>query len=109
MDMQAYQEQVKRTCATTEDKETLKLALIGMQGELGEIAEPLKKYLWSGHALPAPSHLKDEIGDLIWYIATLCNALGIDLTEAVQRNIQKLQVRYPEGFSVERSLNRANW
>lgn len=107
MNMQEYQEHVKRTCATTEHEETIKLALIGLQGELGEIAEPLKKYLWGGHALPARSSLKDEIGDLLWYLATLCNTLNIDLEQVMQRNIEKLRQRYPDGFPFERSLNRA--
>lgn len=83
----------------------MKLTLIGMQGELGEIAEPIKKYLYSGHALDT-SHIEQEIGDFLWYLANLCNSVGIDMQHAMQRNIEKLEKRYPDGFSSERSIHR---
>lgn len=98
MNIQEYQNAVRRTCATSEQAETLKLALIGLQGELGEIAEPIKKYLWSGHELDC-SHIQDEVGDTLWCLATLCNALGISLGDAMIENIEKLHRRYPDGFT----------
>jgi NTP pyrophosphatase (non-canonical NTP hydrolase) len=100
-----YQQLAGRTLATTEQAETMKLALIGMQGELGEISEPIKKYLYSGHPLDT-SHLEQEVGDFLWYLANLCNSAGIDMQNAMQRNIEKLEKRYPDGFSCERSINR---
>lgn len=101
-----YQERVKRTCAATEHEDIIKLSLIGMQGELGEIAEPLKKYIWNGHPLEIPSLIL-EIGDLLWYLATLCNLFEIDLEQVMESNIEKLQKRYPDGcFSTEASQHR---
>ncbi len=105
MDLNEYQENVKRTCVTTDREDTIKLALVGLQDELGEIAGPLKKHLWHGHNLDV-AHVQDEIGDLLWYLATLCHALSISLEDAIQGNIEKLNRRYPDGFSSERSLNR---
>ncbi len=105
MKVSEYQECVKRTCAATEHEDIIKLALIGMAGELGEIAEPLKKYLWGDHSF-ARSDLKNEIGDLLWYLATLCNTFNIDLEQVMQLNIEKLQRRYPDGFSAEMSQHR---
>lgn len=105
MNVQTYQQAVKRTCTTTQEQETIKLALIGLQDELGEVAGPLKKYLWHGHPLDI-THLQDEIGDVLWYLTTLCNTLGIDLEQVIQANIDKLAKRYPDGFSSERSLHR---
>lgn len=104
MNVIEYQEAVERTCATT-GLDVLKLAVIGLSGELGEIAEPVKKHLWGNHALDR-AHLQEEIGDFCWYLATLCNGLGISLAEALQQNIEKLQHRYPDGFSVEMSQHR---
>lgn len=101
----AYQEAVKRTCATRDRDDTTKLALIGLQDELGEIAGPIKKYLWHGHSLDL-NHIQDEVGDFLWYLATLCNSLDISLEDAIQGNIEKLRERYPNGFSTERSINR---
>ena len=107
MNLHEYQAAVGRTCATTDLQETMKLALVGLQDELGEIAGPLKKYLWHGHVLDR-AHLQDEVGDVLWYLATLCNALGIALAEAFEDNIEKLRRRYPDGFSTERSLTRSS-
>ncbi len=74
MNIADYQDAVQRTCVTTDRDDTIKLALIGLQGELGEIADPLKKHLWHGHEVDL-AHLQDEIGDVMWYLATLCTAL----------------------------------
>jgi NTP pyrophosphatase (non-canonical NTP hydrolase) len=106
VDTRDYQQAVGRTLVVTEPVRVMDLALLGMLGELGEIAEPVKKYLYSGHALDVP-HVEEEIGDLLWYLANLCNVLGIDMQHAMQRNIEKLQRRYPDGFEVARSIHRA--
>lgn len=50
--------------------------------------------------------LKKELGDVLWYIACCASALDVDLDEIGQLNIEKLQNRYPNGFSKEDSLNR---
>jgi NTP pyrophosphatase (non-canonical NTP hydrolase) len=103
--VQEYQQVVSRTLAVTEPVRVMDLALLGMLGELGEIAEPVKKYLYSGHVLDV-SHVEEEIGDLLWYLANLCNVLGIEMQHAMQRNIEKLQQRYPDGFEAARSISR---
>jgi NTP pyrophosphatase (non-canonical NTP hydrolase) len=106
MNLSEYQVAITRTCATTDPQDTLKLALVGLFDELGEIAGPLKKYLWQGHDLDM-AHLQEEVGDVLWYLATLCNALGLSLEEALAGNLQKLERRYPDGFSCAASLNRS--
>ncbi len=50
-----------------------------------------------------------EIGDFLWYLATLCNTLDISLSETLIRNIEKLARRYPDGFSPERSIHLTKW
>jgi NTP pyrophosphatase (non-canonical NTP hydrolase) len=48
-----------------------------------------------------------ELGDVMWYIAQGCIALGVDFNEILERNVQKLTSRYPEGtFDVYYSENR---
>ena len=106
MKLYEYQQAVKRTCATSDPHETIKLALVGLQDELGELAGPLKKYLWHGHADLDRVHLQDEVGDVLWYLATLCNALDISLEDALEGNVEKLRRRYPDGFSTQSSLHR---
>lgn len=43
---------------------------------------------------------------MLWFIAELCTAEGLDMYEIMQANIAKLVARYPEGFDVDRSINR---
>lgn len=81
-------------------------ALHGMVGEIGEIHSMYQK-MYQGHPIDQ-KELKKEVGDLLWFIAEFCTAKGWDLDEVATMNIDKLKARYPEGFEVERSLNREN-
>ena len=78
---------------------------MGLCGESGEVIDLLKKHLSQGHDLNKEKMI-EEIGDVAWYIAEIAYALNVDLETVLTKNIEKLKKRYPEGFSVERSLNR---
>ena len=43
---------------------------------------------------------------MLWYVAEAAEAMGFDLSEIGQHNIDKLRRRYPDGFDAERSLHR---
>jgi len=78
---------------------------IGICTEGGELLDALKKHIYYGKELDKVNII-EEIGDVLWYIALICNALGISLEEVMQKNIEKLQIRYPEHFSEENALFR---
>lgn len=79
---------------------------LGLSGEAGELNDLVKK--WIFHKKPLDrEHMKKEIGDVCWYIADICHSMGFDLGEIFQMNIDKLKVRYPEGFSEQRANNRS--
>ena len=106
MNLDEYQEAAKRPAKQfIEWKEALCDFGMGVSGEAGEIANYLKKVVFHEHPLD-PGKLEEEIGDVLWYIAMLCNYTGLSLSAIPQKNIEKLQKRYPEGFSPERSLQR---
>ena len=106
MDMNEYQELAARTINKELNEEQVILhSLHLMASEVGEI-HGLYQKVYQGHAFNA-EHLQKEIGDLLWGIAELCTAYGWTLDEVCQMNIDKLVARYPEGFKVERSINRA--
>lgn len=48
------------------------------------------------------------MGDVLWYVAMMCESFGWNMDEIMQMNVDKLKARYPEGFSVDRSLHRAD-
>lgn len=79
--------------------------LMGLCGESGECIDILKKVMFQGHKLDA-EHLKEELGDVAWYLALSSYAVGYDLESVMKANIEKLQKRYPEGFETEKSVNR---
>lgn len=73
-------------------------ASIGISGEAGEIASQIQKWLYYGKELDTVN-LLEEIGDSLWYIAEMCEALGTTMEEVMKRNIEKLQKRYPEKYT----------
>lgn len=103
----SYQEQARRTL--NEDgkdfEQMVSHMLMGIQGETGEVADLFKKYFHQGHDLDT-GKVVEELGDVMFYIANLCNVMGVPLQEVCEGNIAKLKKRYPEGFSSERSVNR---
>lgn len=42
----------------------------------------------------------------MWYAAILCEGIGTTMEEVMQKNIDKLKKRHPDGFEAERSVNR---
>jgi len=78
---------------------------LGICGEAGEAIEIVKKAVFHGHALKV-DQLKKELGDILWYVAMCCNAIGTDMETVMQINLVKLQERYPEGFSEQASQSR---
>lgn len=77
-------------------------AVIGMMGEVGELAGTLERWLHYGQGLDLVN-VKEELGDLMWYVALACNALGIKLDDVMFSNIQKLRARFPEKFDQEKA------
>ena len=47
-----------------------------------------------------------ELGDVAWYLAEAATALDISLEDIFQANIDKLKMRYPDGFETKKSLVR---
>lgn len=86
-------------------KDVLINGVMGLCGESGEAIDIVKKHLAQGHELDKEK-LAKELGDVAWYLAETATAIGYDLEDIFQMNIDKLKKRYPEGFSVEKSVNR---
>ena len=107
--MDEYQRQAMRTSIHPRGAcghHSLAWNALGLAGEAGEVADEIKKIVGHGHALDKDK-LAKEIGDVCWYIAALCNDLGINLSDVAQANIDKLWKRYPGGFSQDASRNRS--
>ncbi len=86
-------------------KDVLINGVMGLCGEAGEAIDIVKKHLAQGHELDREKLIK-ELGDVAWYLAETAYALEVPLEEVLQRNIDKLKARYPEGFDKACSINR---
>lgn len=110
LSLDAYQVYAERT-AGKDLSFTLDLAVcaLGLAGEAGEVADLIKKVVGHGHPLDEATKKKlaKELGDVAWYLAVVSLRLGFPLSHVCMTNVEKLRARYPEGFSTERSLNRA--
>ena len=105
----AYQDNAGRTSGAwsemDQDKARVAIAAMGLTGESGELVDYLKKWVGHGHKLDT-ENVEKELGDVLWYVAELCNALGLDMDKIAQKNVEKLKARYPDGFSQAASINR---
>ena len=90
--------------------ERLTTSRVGLAAESGEFLEIIKKMVFQGKPWNDANreHLIIELGDVMWYVAQACMALDIDFDEVIERNVQKLEKRYPGGhFDISDSENRA--
>ena len=108
MDINEYQKEAM-TLLNPEipQRDVLLNALMGLCGESGEAIDLMKKHLFQGHELDREKLIK-ELSDVAWYLAEAATGLDIDLSEVLQRNLDKLHARYPKGFDTERSQRREN-
>ena len=83
------------------------IAALGLAGEAGETADYIKEVVGHGHTADA-DRIAKEIGDVLWYCASLCDEYGLDLQAVAEANIAKLRKRFPDGFSSADSIARVD-
>ena len=106
MNVNDYQKFAMRTLnPEIEKKELILNAAMGLCGESGEVIDLVKKHLFQGHDLDDEKLIK-ELGDVAWYLAEAATALNVNLSEILEKNIKKLENRFPDGFNSNRSINR---
>ena len=83
-------------------------AALGLNGEASEFSEIVKKCIFQGKEYDdtTKNKLKDELSDVMWYIAQGCIALDNIIEELMDINMAKLKDRYPTGFDKDKSNAR---
>jgi len=71
-------------------------ACIGMSGELGEVHDAIKKYVFHGKPLDKVKII-EELGDRIWYDTAFLALMDISLADVLTANKVKLDSRYADG------------
>lgn len=99
MDFADYQRAAQRTAVYGEHNRVVYPAL-GLASEAGEVAGKIKKVLrdQGGDFDAAPvDAIRDELGDVLWYLAVLAADLGLSLDGIAARNVEKLAARQERG------------
>ena len=97
MHFQDYQAEATRTDQyDAADEEGLVVTLLGLAGEVGSVLTEYKKYLRDGGAhVRYHDRVAEELGDVLWYLATVASRFGMDLGEIAAHNLAKVQDRWP--------------
>lgn len=98
MTLDEYQQAALETAVYPEEYRIIYPAL-GMTGEAGEVADKVKKVIrdYGSFTDERKHEIVKEIGDVLWYCATLANDLGYTLEEVGIMNIEKLKSRKERG------------
>lgn len=93
--------------AITSQQADILHATLGIAGESGELVDAVKKSIIYNKPFDLVN-FKEELGDILWYIALGCHAVGVDMEDIMQANIDKLKKRYPEKYSDAAAIERAD-
>ncbi|MBQ3186579.1 MAG: nucleoside triphosphate pyrophosphohydrolase family protein [Alistipes sp.] len=95
MTLKEYQEHALETAIYPAESRII-YPTLGLTGEAGEVADKVKKIIRDNHKEFTPekrAEIMKEIGDVLWYCATLSHDLGYTLDEVAQTNVDKLRSR----------------
>jgi NTP pyrophosphatase (non-canonical NTP hydrolase) len=93
--MKDFEKLCRRTLSSDEMVELH--CAVGVSTEAGELLDAYKKHVFYGRELDA-RNVREEIGDMLWYLGVMCDEVGYSIDKAQEDVIVKLSKRYPDGF-----------
>ena len=94
MNHEEYQTRTRDTAMYPKEQALVYLGL-GLTSEAGEVAGKIKKLI-RDKGINTMDTI-DEIGDVFWYLARLCDELGFSAEAVLSRNLDKLYDRKERG------------
>lgn len=97
MKFEEYQELASRTALYPGRLSNIEYPTLGLAGEAGEVANIVKKIQRDSGGVVTDetrAKLKDELGDVLWYISACADELGLTLAEIAEYNVGKLSKRH---------------
>lgn len=104
MTFEEYQAEAKQTALYPNRLKNLEYPTLGLAGEAGEVANIVKKIQrdFGGEINDEiRAKLKDELGDVLWYISACADELGLTLAEIAEFNVAKLAARHNRQTKIE--------
>jgi NTP pyrophosphatase (non-canonical NTP hydrolase) len=90
-----YQEKARETDQNRDNERGIEIALLGLAGETGSLLAEYKKKLRDGDAYRGfEEQVGEELGDLLWYLATIASRYNLNLSELAEKNIAKTRRRF---------------
>ena len=109
MDFEEYQKKAKETAVYKSFGAGFVYPSLGLAGEAGEVAEKVKKLIRDKDGVIDDEFRRavaKELGDVLWYVATLCTEFDLSLAEVAAGNSEKLLTRKEQGKLHGSSDNR---
>ncbi len=103
MNLNEYQQEaIKTDSSANEDVVSAQFfsIILGFGGEAGEVMEKFKKIYWHKNGAwdeTDKQSISKELGDMLWYVATLAHHVGYSLEEIGKQNLEKIQSRIERG------------
>ncbi len=97
MNFTEYQKAASATALYPKRLNNLEYPTLGLTGEAGEVANVVKKIQRDFDGVltdETKARLKDELGDVLWYISACADELGLTLEEIAEYNVGKLAKRH---------------
>tara|TARA_R110002020_G_scaffold121180_1_gene275648 strand:- start:4 stop:384 length:381 start_codon:yes stop_codon:yes gene_type:complete len=80
-------------------------AVMGLNGEAGEVSELIKKHVYYGKELKK-TELQEELGDTLHYLCRIIELSGFSLQEVMNTNLVKLTTRFSGGVSETAAISQ---
>ena len=117
VELDEYQRRSAATDLRT-DQQDAALPLLGLAGEVGSLVAEYKKHVRAdtpyGRFI---EEAREDLGDLLWYVAALARTLDLSLDDVAERNLVKIAAawgddlppapRYDDGFPTDQQLPRS--
>ncbi|HRA21075.1 MAG TPA: nucleoside triphosphate pyrophosphohydrolase family protein [Anaerolineae bacterium] len=100
MDFDRYQRESRRTWSLIHIDHPIVYPTLGLTNEAGEVAGKVKKlFRDKGGVVPDADReaLKQELGDVLWYLTQIATELDLSLSEIAEANVAKLASRLERG------------
>lgn len=97
MTFDEYQKEAEKTGIYPDSGNNYMYPVLGLVGEAGEVANIVKKIVRDDNGLityETIQKVKDELGDVLWYIANVAKEFKLSMESIAEYNLEKVKSRY---------------